>query len=128
MLIAAAFYGGWKGLSVLVARERDRARKLLRYWWPTAMVAWSWLMLLATSFPSASAWLGQGLDVLLILFFAINFVGAIIGNGLLTTFIDWNPWAKGAVASVTVWLIWYGIIRGWEWWSGRNAGMPSVVE
>ena len=120
MLLAAALYGGWKGVSLLVARERSSSRKLLRYLWPTAMVAWCWFMLWATSFPSSSRWMGKGLNVLLILFFAIDFPGAVAGNGLLGVLIDWPSSAKATVASVAVWLLWYGIIRVWEWRKGQN--------
>lgn len=118
MLVAAALYGGWEGVSLLVARERGSSRKLLRYLWPTAMLAWCWFMLWATSFPSSSRWMGKSLDLLLILFFAIDLPGAVVGNGLLGVLIDWPGPAKGAVASVAVWLLWYGIIRLWEWRKG----------
>jgi hypothetical protein len=125
MLLAAVFYGGWRGVSVLVERERSGSRKLLRYIWPTVMVAWCWLMLWATSFPSESHWMGRSLDFLLIVFFAVNFPGAVLGNGLLSVMIDWPAPLKSVVASVAVWLLWYGIIRAWERWKARNLS-PDV--
>lgn len=119
--VAAAFYAGWKGVSVLVARELRGSRKLLRYIWPTAMLAWSWLMLLATSFPSYSRWMGKGLDVALAIFYVLNLPAVFIGNAVLVILIDWPDWAKGLAASAAVWLVWYCIIRAWEWWRARNA-------
>lgn len=47
-------------------------------------------------------------------FIALNVVGLIITNGL-TLFGGWNRWVEGIPASVLVWLIWYGIIRFWQW-------------
>ena len=99
MLVAAAVYGGWKGVSLLVARERGSSRKLLRYLWPTVMLDWCWFMLWATSFPSSSRSLGKSLNRLLILFFAIDLPGAVVGNRLLGIPIDWPGPAKGAAAS-----------------------------
>jgi hypothetical protein len=124
MLVAAAFYGCWKGVSLLVAREQRSPRKLLRYVWPTAMLAWSWFMLWATSFPASSLWMGKSLDLLLILFFTVNLPAAVLGNALLVILIDWPDPAKAFVASVAVWLLWYAIIRVWERWKSRSAGDP----
>lgn len=121
MLVAAAFYGGWKLVSLLILREQRRSRKQLRYLWPTAMLIWCWFMLWATSFPSSSQWMGKSLDLLLILFFVINLPGAVVGNGVLGILIDWPGPAKATVASVVVWLLWYGIIRLWEWRRARSA-------
>jgi hypothetical protein len=124
MLVAAAFYGCWKGVSLLVAREQRSPRKLLRYVWPTAMLAWSWFMLWATSFPASSLWMGKSLDLLLILFFTVNLPAAVLGNALLVILIDWPDPAKAFVVSVAVWLLWYAIIRVWERWKSRSAGDP----
>ena len=133
MIVAAGFYGCWKGVSLLVARDLRSSRKLLRYLWPTAMLAWSWFMLWATSFPAASRWMGKSLDLLLILFFTANLPAAVVGNALLVILIDWPAPAKGLAASAAVWLLWYAIIRLWERWKsrgtslieGRPAGRPA---
>jgi hypothetical protein len=121
MLVAAAVYGCWKGVSALVAREQRSPRKLLRYLWPTAMLAWSWFMLWATSFPGSSRWMGKSLDLLLILFFTVNLPAAVLGNALLVLLIDWPGPAKASVASLCVWLLWFAIIRVWERWKSRGA-------
>ena len=121
MLVAAALYGGWKAMSVLMAREqRPGARKLLRYVWPTAMLVWSWLMLIATTFPVFGVFMGKSLDFLLALFFAVNLPGAVLGNAAVVWLIDKPDWVKGIVGSAVVWLSWYAIIRVWEWWRGRQ--------
>jgi hypothetical protein len=129
MLVAAAFYGGWRGVAVLVAREQHSGRKLLRYAWPTAMLAWSWFMLWATSFPASTLWMGKSLDLLLILFFTVNFPGAVLGNALLVTLIDWPDAVKASVASAAVWLLWFGIICLWERWKSRGgaAVLPRIT-
>jgi len=98
-------------------------RRGLRYWWPTAMLAWSWFMLWATAFPAASSWLGYVRDPLLIAFFGVNLPQAVVGNGLLGVLIDAPGVVKGGVASAAVWLLWYGVIRFWEW---RVAKKPVV--
>jgi hypothetical protein len=78
------------------------------------------LMLWVASAPSSTPWMGRSLDVIWILFFAVNLPGAVVGNGLLTLLIDWPDWAKSLTASVAVWLLWYAIIRMWEWWKARS--------
>jgi hypothetical protein len=112
---ALACYGCWRWLAYLVASEVAARRALLRYWWPTAMLAWSWFMLWATSFPAASSWLGFARDPLLIAFFGVNLAQAVVGNGLLGVLIDAPGAVKGSVASVAVWLMWYTVIHVWEW-------------
>lgn len=121
MLLAGACYLSWRGVSRLVAFEQRSSRKLLRYLWPTAMVAWAWYMLLATSFPANFLWMGKSLDALLILFFVVNLPAAVIGNAILVLLIDSSGPLKGTAASVVVWLLWYAIIRVWERWKARQA-------
>jgi len=113
---ALACYGCWRWLAYLVEREVAAHRKILRYWWPTAMLAWSWFMLWATSFPASSNWLGFVRDPLLIAFFGVNLVQAVVGNGLLGVLIDSPGVVKGSAASVAVWLLWYATICVWERW------------
>jgi len=129
MLVAAAFYGCWKGVSVLVAREQRSSRKLLRYVWLTAMLVRSWFMLWATAFPASSLLMGKSLDLLLILFFTVNLPAAVLGNALLVVLIDWPGPAKASVASLCVWLLWYAIIRVWERWKSRGVGnsLPRIT-
>jgi len=116
---ALGCYGCWRGLARLVAM---RAR-WLRYWWPTAMLAWSWFMLWAAAFPAASGWLGYARDPLFIAFFGVNLPEAVAGNGLLGVLIDSPGIVKGSVASVMVWALWYGVIRVWE----SRAAKKTVV-
>jgi hypothetical protein len=125
MLLAAACYLSWKGVSALVAHEQRSSRKVLRYLWPTAMVAWAWYMLAATSFPADFLWMGKSLHVLLILFFVVNLPAAVIGNAVLVLLIDWSGPVKGVAASIVVWILWYGLIRLWERWKARQA--PSAL-
>ena len=70
-------------------------------------------MLWATSFPASSGWLGFVRDPLLIAFFGVNLPQAVVGNGVLAMMIDAPGVVKGSVASVAVWLLWYGVIRIW---------------
>lgn len=121
MLVAAALYGGWKAISLRIAHEQQPdARKLLRYIWPSAMLLWSWLMLIATTFPVFGVFMGKSLDLLLALFFAVNLPGAVLGNAMLGLLINQPDWEKGLAGSAVVWLSWYAIIRVWEWWRGRQ--------
>jgi hypothetical protein len=57
------WYGTWKALARLVKREQMKRRKTLRYWLPTAMLAGSWVVLLALS---GSKWPTQGVVGLLL--------------------------------------------------------------
>jgi hypothetical protein len=112
----------------LVAREASARRTILRYWWPTAMLAWSWFMLWATSFPGASGWLGFVRDPLSIAFFGVNLPQAVIGNGLLGILIDAPGAVQGSVASAAVWLLWYAVIRVWQWRrESISPDLPRIV-
>ena len=71
-------------------------------------------MLWAAAFPASSSWLGYVRDPLLIAFFGVNLPQAVVGNGLLGVLIDAPDIVKGSVASVAVWVLWYGVIRVWE--------------
>ena len=82
-------------------------------------------MLWATAFPAASSWLGYVRDPLLIAFFGVNLPQAVAGNGLLGLLIDSPDVVKGGVASVAVWLLWYGVIRWWEWHAAKKAVVGS---
>jgi len=126
---ALAAYACWRWLAHLVDREVAARRRWLRYWWPTAMLAWSWFMLWATSFPGSSNWLGWVRDPLSIAFLLVNLPQAVVGNGLLGVLIDAPGAVKGSVASVAVWLLWYGAIRVWEWRRGVSAGtaLPRIT-
>ncbi|MEO8052334.1 MAG: hypothetical protein ABI833_18140 [Acidobacteriota bacterium] len=111
---ALACYVCWRWLAHLIAREAAVRRTMLRYWWPTAMLAWSWFMLWATSFPGSSRWLGFVRDPLSIAYFGVNLPQAVVGNGLLGVLIGAPEVVQGSVASAAVWLLWYAVIRVWQ--------------
>jgi hypothetical protein len=123
---ASACYGCWRWLAYLVAQEAAARRKILRYWWPTAMLAWSWFMLWATSFPGSSTWLGFVRDPLSIAFFGVNLPEAVIGNGLLGILINTPGAVQGSVASAAVWLLWYGEILLWQRHRESRSGTPRI--
>jgi hypothetical protein len=91
------------------------------------MLAWSWFMLWATSFPAASGWLGFVRDPLLIAFFGVNLPQAVLGNGVLAMLIDAPGVVKGGVASLAVWLLWYGVIRIWARRRALSAGSANLL-
>src|SRR5579863_9062976 len=124
---ALACYGCWRWLAHLVAQEALARRKILRYWWPTAMLAWSWFMLWSASFPGANRWLGFARDPLFIAFFGVNLPQATAGNALLGILIDQAAAVKSGVASAAVWLLWYGVIRVWQWRRESSPEMPRIV-
>src|SRR5258706_2196120 len=79
------WYGTWKALANLVKRERIKRRKTLRYWLPTAMLAGSWIVLLALS---GSRWPTQGvvgllLNAPLFLFILADAPALLLSSGLL---------------------------------------------
>jgi hypothetical protein len=125
---ALACYGCWRWLAHLVAREAATRRTILRYWWPTAMLAWSWCMLWSSSFPGASGWLGFVRDPLTIAFFGVNLLQATIGNALLGILIDTPGAVQGSIASAAVWLLWYAVIRVWQWRKESSSpDLPRIV-
>ncbi len=124
MAVAAGFYGGWKAMSVLVQRQL----RLLRYVLPSVMLAWSWLALAGTAHPSSVSWMGKGWDIFMVLFFTANLPGSVVGNAVLVLLIGQPGWVQGLVGSAVVWLLWYGIVRVWEWWKRRNAPMGTFIK
>ena len=84
-------------------------------------------MLWAASFPGASRWLGLVRDPLSIAYFGVNLPQAVIGNGLLGLLIDAPGAVQGGVASAAVWLLWYGVIRVWQWRRGSQVGLTSIA-
>jgi hypothetical protein len=92
------------------------------------MLAWSWFMLWATSFPASSGWLGFARDPLLIAYFGVNFLQAVVGNGVLAILIDAPGAVKGSVASVAVWLLWFGVIRIWIWRKALSADSAKLLK
>ena len=85
-------------------------------------------MLWSSSFPASSAWLGFLRDPLTIAFFGVNLLQATIGNALLGLLIDAPGAVQGSVASAAVWLLWYAVIRIWQWRrESSHTGLPRVV-
>ena len=85
-------------------------------------------MLWATSFPASSSWLGFVRDPLTIAFFGVNLPQAVIGNGLLGILIDSPGVVQGSAASAAVWLLWYVVIRVWQWRrESSSPDLPSIV-
>ena len=70
--------------------------------------------------------MGRGMDLLLMLFFAIDFPGAVVGSGVVGILTDRPGPAKRMVASVAMWLPWFSIFRAWEWWKERS--VPTVLD
>ena len=83
-------------------------------------------MLWATSFPGASGWLGFVRDPLSIAFFGVNLPQAIVGNGLLGVLIGFPAALQGSVASAAVWLLWYAVIRVWQWRRELSRDVPRI--
>ena len=84
-------------------------------------------MLWSSSFPAASNWLGFVRDPLTIAFFGVNLLQATIGNGLLGILIDTPGAVQGSVASTVVWLLWYAVIRFWQWRRESNQDEPRII-
>jgi hypothetical protein len=119
------WYGSWKVLAHLVAREGARRTKTLRYLAPTVMLAGSWVVFLALS---RSRWPTEGLGALLLngtllLFILADAPALLISSGLLNLAVvaGMPPLYQGLMASVAAWLVWFGIIRFCEWRWEANA-------
>jgi hypothetical protein len=119
------WYGSWKVLAHLVKREGARRTKTLRYWLPTAMLAGSWIVLLALS---GSRWPTQGvvgllLNAPLFLFILADAPALLLSSGLLNLAVvaGLPPLYQGLMGSAVAWLAWFGIIRLCEWRGDVNA-------
>jgi hypothetical protein len=91
------------------------------------MLAWNWFMLWVTSFPGSSSWLGFVRDPLAIAFFGVNLPQAVIGNGLLGILIDAPGVVQGSIASAAVWLLWYAVVRVWQWRRESSQNVSRIV-
>ena len=85
-------------------------------------------MLWSSSFPGSTGWLGFVRDPLTIAFFGVNLPQAVIGNGLLGILIDAPGVVQGGIASAALWLLWYAVIRVWQWRrETNNPDLPRIV-
>jgi len=84
-------------------------------------------MLWSASFPGAGRWLGFARDPLFIAYFGVNLPQAVIGNALLGILIDEPAVIEGGVASAVVWLLWYVVIRVWQWRRELSEDAPRIV-
>jgi hypothetical protein len=119
------WYGTWRGLARLVKREQMKRTKTLRYLVPTAMLAGSWVVLLALS---GSRWPTQGvvgllLNAPLFLFILADAPALLLSGGLLNLAVvaGLPPLYQGLMGSAVAWLAWFGIIRLCEWRCDVNA-------
>jgi hypothetical protein len=119
------WYGFWKALAHLLTREKARRRRTLRYLVPTAMLAGSWAVLLALS---VSHWPTEGLFALLLngvlfLFILADAPALLLSSRLLNLapVAGLRPLYQGLLGSAAAWLVWFGIIRLFEWRREVNA-------
>jgi hypothetical protein len=125
------WYGSWKLLMHLLQCEGASRRRTLRYLVPTAMLAGTWAVLLALS---ASGWPTVGLVALLLngtvfLFALADAPALFLSGGLLnlTVVAGLPPLYQGLLGSVAAWLVWFGIIRFFEWRREVNAGVSLRI-
>lgn len=119
------WYGCWKLLAHLVAREGARRAKTLRYLAPTVMLAGSWIVFVALS---GSRWPTEGLAALLLngtflLFVLADAPALLVSSGLLNlaAVAGLPPLYQGLIGSAAAWLVWFSIIRFCEWRREVNA-------
>ncbi len=119
------WYGTWKALANLVKREQMKRRKTLRYLAPTAMLAGTWVVFLALS---GSRWPTQGVVGLLLngtlfLFILADAPALLLSSGLLNLAVvaGLPPLFQGLMGSAVAWLVWFAIIRLFEWHREVNA-------
>ena len=119
------WYGTWKALANLVKREQMKRRKTLRYLAPTAMLAGTWVVFLALSgsrWPTAGV-VGLLLNGTLFLFILADAPALLLSSGLLNLAVvaGLPPLFQGLMGSGVAWLVWFAIIRLFEWHREVNA-------
>ena len=102
ILLASVCWGGWRLLYFSLKRWRS-----FRYCWPTAMLVWA-VAMIAWSSASEMLWL---------IFMTIN-APALAGAAIVFwcfSFRELHAWPRALIASLAIWLTWFGILRFLEW-------------
>ncbi len=106
-LIVAALtsYGCWRILEWFAGKNPASIPwRVLRYGWPTSMVAWAWLILLTEASEILfGIWLVFNLPVYVVVIALAPWVSGLEG------------WPRGLFMTVVAWITWYGIMRFLEW-------------
>jgi hypothetical protein len=122
-VVALAAYAYWRLARWFIDRRRDRPQwKILRYWWPSLMLALAGMALITGYVPMNS--LGESLYemlVLLALFLNLPTVPAVLLDGLIIDVSGWRGWSIFLLIIPSLWAAWYGIIRFLEWRSDCGA-------
>ena len=113
LLMALACCGLWKLLMWFLESRRSAVNwTKVRLWWPTAMLAWGWVML--AMFNRSESW-GWVFDAIGIAFAVLNFPALIVAAAILESFGTPSVWLRIAVGSLAVWGGGYLLVRLAEW-------------
>jgi hypothetical protein len=97
-----------------IARRRDRPNwRIVRYWWPTSIVALDGLLVLLVNVGRPEGWL----DILgtVVVLANIPTLPAVYPLVFLVDNFHLGDWSAAAIAAPVLWLAWYAIIRFLEW-------------
>ena len=119
LLFALACGGAWKLLTWFLESRRTRIRwRRVRYWWPTAMLVWGWIMLGLLARNESPGWL---FSALFVVFGLMSFPGLILTAAIVGPFDQLAPWLRALTGSIVMWVGWYLMVRLAEWRAWTNA-------
>jgi hypothetical protein len=114
LVIALAVYAHWRFAKWFIARRRDKPNwRIVRYWWPTSIVALDGLLVLLVNAGRPEGWV----DILGIAVVLANIptLPAVYPLVFLVDGFHLGDRSATSVAAPVLWLAWYGIIRFLEW-------------
>lgn len=120
LVMALSCVGVWKLLVWLLERNRSINWSRARLLWPTAMLAWGWVML--AMFTRNESW-GWWFEVVLVFFGVLNFpalMPAVVVLGFLNETFQLPAWLRIAIGSVLLWSGNYVVVRIAEWGAWSN--------
>ena len=119
LLFALACGGAWKLLTWFLESRRTRIRwRRVRYWWPTAMLVWGWIMFGLFARNESPGWL---FSALFVVFGLMSFPGLILTAAIVGPFDQLAPWLRALTGSIVMWVGWYLMVRLAEWRAWTNA-------
>jgi len=105
--------------------ESRRARipwRRVQYWWPTAMLVWTWSVAALVVRNQSSGWLS---DAHFFVFGVINFPAILVAAAVLEVLQQLPSWLRLLAGSAAMWGTWHLLLRLAEWRAWINA--PILV-
>jgi hypothetical protein len=113
ILAALGFCGLWRLFIWFLESKRSRINwRADRYWWPTAMLVWTWMMAVLDAGGGSG---GVVFDAILLIYALVNLPGLIVVVPVLDLCGRLAAWPRWIAGSIGMWATSYVIVHLAEW-------------